>query len=488
LPNSSTPRRSLPADLPATTSTVRAAWLRWAPVLLIPTLILISPSPDGVSPQAWRLLAIFAGTIAGLMAQPLPLGAMALLGVAAAALSGAMTAGQALAGYAEPLVWMVLGAFGISRGMIKTGLGRRIALLFVRAMGRTSIGLGYAIVASDTVLGMVIPSNGARAGGIVFPVVKSLAETYESRPGPTAARLGMFLVLMVYHCDIIVSALFFTGNAANPLIASLAKQVTGIEIGYGRWALGAALPAAVSMIVLPVFLYRRRGPEVKQTPGAAEFGRAQLEALGPMVRAEKVMLAVFALITFLWLTTGWHHIDFGITALAGLAALLVGGVLTWDDVLSERGGWDVLVWYGAIFQMARVLGDAGLTRAFAQAAGHVTAGAPWPAALVALLFIYLYSHYAFATITARVSALYAAILIVILAAGTPPYLAVFAMSYVSSLGAALTHYGTTTSPIYYGAGYTTPAGWWRDGLLLATLNTVVWLAVGAVWWKLLGWW
>jgi divalent anion:Na+ symporter, DASS family len=458
------------------------------PVLLLPSLILIASPPEGVTPQAWRLFAIFSGTIAGLMAQPLPLGAMALLGVAAAALSGAMTAGQALAGYAEPLVWMVLGAFGISRGMIKTGLGRRIALLFIRAMGRSSIGLGYAIVASDAVLGMVIPSNGARAGGIVFPVVKSLAETYESRPGPTATRLGMFLMLMVYHCDITVSALFFTGNAANPLIASLAKQVTGIEISYGRWALGAALPGLASMIVLPWFLYRRRAPEVKQTPGAAEFGRTELEALGPMARAEKIMLGVFALITLLWLTTSWHHVDFGITALAGLAALLVGGVLTWDDVLAERGGWDVLVWYGAIFQMARALGEAGITKAFAQAAGLATAGAAWPAALVVLLFIYLYSHYAFATITARVSALYAAILIVILAAGTPPYLAVFAMSYVSSLAAALTHYGTTTSPIYYGAGYTTPGAWWRDGFLLATLNTVVWLAVGAAWWKVLGWW
>jgi DASS family divalent anion:Na+ symporter len=383
---------------------------------------------------------------------------------------------------------MVLAAFGISRGMIKTGLGRRIGFLFVRAMGRTSIGLGYAIVATDTVLGTVVPSNGARAGGILFPVVKSLAETYESRPGPTSARLGTFLTMMVYHCDVTVSALFLTGNASNPLIASLASQVAGVEIGYATWALGAVMPAAVSMIVLPLVLYRRRPPTVKHTPGAAEFGQAQLEALGPMTRAEKVMLGVFALITLLWLTAGWHRVDYAITALVGLAALLVGGVLTWDDVLAERSGWDVFVWYGAIFQMARALADAGVTTAFADAAGRATAGVPWPVTFVALIFVYLYAHYAFATITARVSALYAALLLVLLASGTPSGLAVFAMSYVSSLAAALTHYGTTTSPIYYGAGYTTPGAWWRDGFLLATLNTVVWLVVGAVWWKALGWW
>lgn len=438
--------------------------------------------------QGWRLLAIFAATIAGLMSQPLPLGAMALLGLAAAALSGALSPGQALGGYAEPLVWMVLAAFCISRGMIKTGLGRRIAFIFIRAMGHTSVGLGYALVASDAVLGMVIPSNGARAGGIVFPVVKSLAEAYDSRPGSTATRLGTFLTLMVYHCDITVSALFLTGNASNPLIASLALQVAGIDLRYGLWALGALAPALASVIVLPLFFYYRRPPEVTRTPGAAEFGRAQLEALGPMARAEKVMLSVFALVTVLWLTTSWHHIDYAITALTGLAALLLGGVLTWDDVLAERSGWDTFVWYGAIFQMARALGDAGLTSALARTAGQLLTGVSWPLVLVVLLFAYLYTHYAFATITARVSALYAAVLLVILAAGTPPHLAVFAMSYVSSLGAALTHYGTTTSPIYYGAGYTTPGMWWRDGFLAATLNTAVWLTVGALWWKALGWW
>jgi DASS family divalent anion:Na+ symporter len=287
---------------------------------------------------------------------------------------------------------------------------------------------------------------------------------------------------------VIVSAMFFTGNASNPLIVSLAQQVTGIEISYSRWALGALGPALVSMLVVPLFLYRTGPPEVKHTPGAAEFATAELRQLGPMVRAEKIMLGVFAFITLLWMTKGWNNIDYPITALAGLAILVIGGVLTWDDVLAERSGWDVFVWYGAIFQMARALTEAGVTRVLAEAVGQLMSGTIWWAALVVLAFIYVYAHYAFATITAHVSAFYAAFLLVIIAAGTPPYLAVLSMSYVSSLGASLTHYGTTTSPIYYGAGYVTQGAWWRIGLLVATINTLVWLAVGAAWWKLLGWW
>ena len=461
---------------------------KWAVVLLIPAAILLIPMPAGVTTQAWRLLAVFVGTILGLMIQPLPIGAMALLGVAASALSGALTAGQALAGYAEPLVWMVVAAFCIARGMIKTGLGRRIALVFIRAIGGTSVGLGYSVVASDAVLGLVVPSNGARAGGVIFPIVKSLAEAYDSTPGPTATRLGVFLMLMVYHCDMTVSAMFFTGNAANPLIVSLARQTTGVEISYGQWALGAIVPALASLVALPLLLYRLRPPTITRTPGAAAFAAAELARLGPMVRVEKVMLAVFTLTTVLYVTRSWHGVDYPVTALVGLAALLLGGVLTWDDVLAERSAWDTFIWYGAIYQMARGLGEAGISQVFARTVAGLTSGAVWWAALLILLAVYLYAHYGFATITAHVSALYVPFIIVILAAGAPVYLAVLPMSYLSTLGSSLTHYGTTTSPIYYGAGYLGQGAWWRIGLLAATVNAIVWMAAGFAWWKVLGWW
>src|ERR1043165_10216629 len=99
------------------------------------------------------------------------------------AVSGVLTVNQALAGYADPIVWLVLAAFFMARGMIKTGLGRRIAFLFIRAIGHRSLGLGYALVATDVLMGTFIPSTGARSGGIIFPLSKSLAEAYDSYSG-----------------------------------------------------------------------------------------------------------------------------------------------------------------------------------------------------------------------------------------------------------------------------------------------------------------
>ena len=98
------------------------------------------PPPAGITPQGWRLLAIFAATIVGSIFQPVPGAAVVMLGVSAAAFTGALPIAEALGGYADPIVWMVLAAFFISRGMVNTGLGRRVACLFIRTLGKRSLG------------------------------------------------------------------------------------------------------------------------------------------------------------------------------------------------------------------------------------------------------------------------------------------------------------------------------------------------------------
>src|SRR5215216_3221973 len=204
--------------------------IRWGIVVLVGAGIAFIPPPEGITAQSWRLLAIFVATIVGMIVQPLPGGAMVLLGVAAIAVTGVLPIREALSGYGDPVVWLVLAAFFMSRGMIKTGLGRRIAFLFIKAIGHRSLGLGYALVSTDVLLGTFIPSTGARSGGIIFPIAKSLAEAYDSKPGPTAQRLGAFLMTMIYQCEVIICAMFLTGQASNPIIARFAQEQTGMDL------------------------------------------------------------------------------------------------------------------------------------------------------------------------------------------------------------------------------------------------------------------
>ena len=466
----------------------RSRLVRWGVVLFVAVAILLIPVPEGISPQSWRLLAIFAATITGSIVRPLPGSAMVLLGVTALALFKVMTIEESLAGYADPVVWLVLAAFFISRGMIKTGLGRRIAFLFIRAIGRHSIGLVYALVSTEAVLASVIPSTGARSGGIIFPIAKSLAEAYESRPGPSARRLGAFLMTTVYQCNVVVCAMYLTGQASNPIIARLAKEVTGIEITYSRWVIAAIVPALVSLALVPLLIYRVFPPEIKHTPAAAEFASNELKQMGATKWSEWLMLLVFALIAGLWMTpqiTGFHYAT---VAMVGICVLLLTGVLDFDDLINERSGWSVFIWYGGLLRMAEALGQTGITKKFAESAATLTMGWKWWLALAVLLLIYFYAHYGFASITAHATAMYTPFLIVILAAGAPPYLAVLSLAYFSNLGASLTHYGTTPAPIYFGAGYVTQRTWWLIGLIVSFLTIAVWSVLGFTWWKVLQLW
>ncbi len=225
-------------------------------------------TPPGVPRRSWLPLAVFVATILGLMLRPMPGGAVVLIAVSALALLGIMPITEALSGYADPVVWLPVAAFFLARAMLKTGLGRRIAFLFIRAIGHSSLGLGYALVSTDLVLASVIPSNGARTGGIVFPIAKSLAEAYESRPGPTARRLGAFLMTLVYQCEVIVCAMFLTGQASNVLIAKFAKDTTGLDLSYTTWFVGAIVPGLISLAVVGLILYRAFPPEIRHTPAA----------------------------------------------------------------------------------------------------------------------------------------------------------------------------------------------------------------------------
>src|SRR5512135_2245059 len=120
-------------------------------VIIIGLAIWFSPIPAGVKPGAWHLLAIFVATIFGLILSPLPMGAVVLLGVMMTALTGILKIGPTLSGFANSTVWLIVAAFLIARGFIITGLGRRIAFHFIKAFGRKTLGLAYAIEASELV-------------------------------------------------------------------------------------------------------------------------------------------------------------------------------------------------------------------------------------------------------------------------------------------------------------------------------------------------
>ena len=445
------------------------------------------PRPDAVDSRAWHLLAIFVATVVGIIAKPLPMGAMAVVGIAAALATRTLTIGEALSGFANGTVWLVVTAFFLAAGFIKTGLGARIAYVLISHFGRSTLGLGYSLVATDLVLAPTIPINTARAGGVVFPILQSLTRTAAGDDPVAGGHTRAFLTLTAYNGTVITSAMFLTAMVANPLSAQLASD-QGISITWGLWALAAVVPGVISLIVVPLVIYGLCPRGVVRTPGAPADARAALARMGPVSRGEQRMGAISIILLAAWIGGPAIGIDTTAAALMAIAALLVTGVLTWDDISHDHEAWNTFIWFAALVMMATYLGQFGLTTWFTEQVGSLVAGVGWLPGFLGLILVYFYSHYFFASITAHVSAMYAPFLAVALALGAPPLLAALVLAFFSNLFASLTHYGTAPAPILFSSGHVALGAWWRIGAIVSVVNIAIWLVVGAAWWRLLGLW
>ncbi|HJV38219.1 MAG TPA: anion permease [Geothrix sp.] len=436
-----------------------------------------------------HLFAIFVSTIVGIIVKALPMGAVAMVGIAITALSGTLGIADSISGFSDVTIWLIVLAFFISRGFIKTGLGARIAYNFMALLGKRTLGLSYGLAATDLVLAPAIPSNTARGGGIVMPVMASLARAYGSNPGDgSARRMGSFLTLAAYQVNCITSAMFLTAMAANPLAQKLAGDLK-VNITWVGWALAAVVPGVVALLLIPFIIYRLHRPEITETPEAVEMAKGHLRDLGPVKRQEWMMLGVFVLLLILWIfAKQLGDLNATTSALTGLAVLLISGVLTWDDIKAETGAWDTLVWFAALVMMASFLNKLGMVPWFSKTMGGMVAGKGWIAAFLVLALVYFYSHYFFASNTAHVASMYAAFLGVSIVAGAPPVLAALVLAFFSNLFAGMTHYGTGPAPVLFGTGYVELGTWWRTGLIVSVVNIIIWVGLGGLWWKVLGLW
>jgi DASS family divalent anion:Na+ symporter len=333
-----------------------------------------------------------------------------------------------------------------------------------------------------------IPSITARSGGIVLPVARSIAELYDSHPGPTADRLGRFLMHAVYQGSAVACAMFMTGQAGNVLAVTLAKQAADVSITWAGWFMAALAPGIASAMVVPFLVYRLSPPTLTRTPAAAEFARVELEKMGPIRGRERIVLGVFVSVCLLWLTSQWHCMDVTVVALSGLAVLFLTNILSWETALTERPAWDIFVWYGGLVTLGDVLNRTGSPAALASFVSGWVDGVPLWATLTATIILFFYVHYVFASITAHVLALFPPFVVMLIGIGVPPLLAVYSLACTVNLAAGLTHYGTTTAPIVHAERYLDVGEWWRVGLFVSFANLAIWLTVGLAWWKFLGFW
>jgi len=479
-------------------------------------IILLIPHPESLTSKAWLMLAIFVASIVAIITKTSSVGVVSVIGMCLVAVLRASTpvkgpdgelvsvgvkeAIQAtLASFSNDLIWLIVIAVILSRGIIKTHLGERIGYFFITLFGKRSLGIGYALAFCETILAPLTPSNTARGGAIIHPIMKSIALAFGSDPETkTENKIGKYLALVNYHANPISSAMFVTATAPNPLALEYINQVAGtsFHLTWGTWALSLFLPAFVAMMLMPLVLYKIFPPEIKVTPDAQKFAKSKMHDLGPISLNEKIMISIFILLLLLWadvpgmLFGSMFSFNPTTVALIGLTLLILTGILTWDEILAQKSAWDTLIWFGALVMMAGELNKHGVISWFSDSfqSWLITMHLNSLAVFFILVLVFLYSHYFFASTTAHVSAMFLAFLMVGVKVVEPALLIPFylMMAGASTLMMSLTHYATGTSPIIFGSGFVSMGEWWKAGFIMSVVNMIVFTVVGFLWWKVLG--
>ena len=470
-------------------------------------VMLLLPVPEGLTPKAWALLAIFLTTILAIILKVMPIGVMAMMAMTIVAVTEVTSTSSrgaiadALASFSNPLIWLIVVAILISRGLKKTGLGTRIGLVFISLLGRRTIGIGYGLAACELVLAPFTPSNTARGGGIVHPIMRSIATAFDSDPAKgTERKMGTYLALVNMHANTITSGMFITATAPNPLVVDYIARVTnqGFHLSWTTWALCMLLPGLACLLLMPLAISILAPPEVKATPHAVEHAKAKLAEIGPLSGQEWVMIGTFGMLLVLWANVpamifgAAYTLDPTVVAFLGLFTLIITGTIDWDDVLSEKSAWDTLIWFGALVMMAEQLNKTGVIPWFSELLrnGILAAGMGWEVAAALLVLVFVFSHYFFASTTAHISAMMLAFLTVGVGLVPQEYWVPFLlmMAAGSTIMMTLTHYATGTSPIIFGSGYVALGTWWRVGLVMCVGELIIYSVLGIPWWRMLGFW
>ena len=442
--------------------------------------IWIVPPPGTLSPQAWHLFAIFAATIFSVVIGAFPILTASVLALAAAVLSGTLSAEAGYGGFANPTIVLIIVAFLVARAVVLCGLGQRLGYRAISIFGRSTLGLAYSIFAVDAVIAPAFPSNTARAG-VLFPLTLSVAEAAGVSPErEDRKRLGRFLMFSGMTSLTLSSALWLTAMAGNPLGAEIAKTY-GVEIGFGSWLIAASVPTLVAMVALPYLYYRIIRPEVTAMPNAPAEARKSLAAMGPLTRNQKVVAFTFFGMVALWASGSTLGIDPTAVALLGLGILLATGVLTLADIAKEGDVLATYIWFAALFTLSDQLNQLGFMEFLGGRLVMRLGGLPAPVVGVALVVVYVLLHYLFVSQVAHLLALFGVFLGVGVKLGVPAPLLAFQLLFATNYFAAITPQGSSANLLFVGSGHMSQGELYRMGIVHTALCVLLYLVIGTPW-------
>lgn len=383
------------------------------PIVIGLIIAFVIPHPSDLSVNSWYYFAIFVTIILSIALEALPMGVIGLNGISFIAITGVLEKSGndvltwAITGFSNSVVWLVFAAMIFAVALKDTGIGRRIALFFIKVMGQSALGLGYAITLADLALGPFMPSNTARSYGTMYPITRATAEALDSHPGESSYKIGSFLLFTSFSATFISSATFLSAGAMSILGLEFIAEATGLPtISWTEYLIGFIPQAIILIAITPLIAYIFFPPEIKKFPDAPVWAKGQLKEMGKLSRNEIVTLIIFLCALLAWVFM--HEImPSAMVAIIAMSALLITGVISWDKILKEESAWNIVMVLATLITLANGLKDVGFLDWISQASASYLLGfALSPIVIMIILaLVDFLLHYFYVSMTAHLTTL-----------------------------------------------------------------------------------
>ena len=428
---------------------------------------------DGLSPKAKRFLAVLAVLIFLFIVEPIPLEITAILIGVLLVVMQVVDVKTAWAPYMHPVVVFIMCCLIFAIALDKAGITKRLGYFIVAKAGTSvvkftfiiSIGLGLASAfmhdAAAVSIGIVTMLPLMRAAGI--------------QPHSRTAKFMLISLAFACSCGGMGT---LVGGGRTMVSAAFLKEFTGIEISFMDW-IKYAMPMAVVTVpaaVMVVYLVFRPDPTIR-------LPRLEQE-VGPWSRQEKLTLLIIGIAFVLWLTKEFHGLHYSITGMLGVAALVLSGILKWDDIHENLEWGTALFIFGGGISLGLAMGNSGAASYFANLFFPLVEGGGW-----LLLFAGVAVFGALVTnAMANVAAAALILPIVIPMAqleGVDPRVLALCLGTATSF-AMLLVIGCPPNAIAYSFKEFKSTDITRAGLVATPVLLILLIGVAAVWWKIVG--
>jgi sodium-dependent dicarboxylate transporter 2/3/5 len=366
----------------------RTAGLFAAPAIFLILLFV----PMGTLPIAAHRMAAIMGLVVTLwLTEALPLAVTAILGPCLAVVLGITDGRQALAPFADPIIFLFIGGFMLAQAMFVHGLDRRIAYsaLAMPGVGSSAFRILLVYGAVCTALSMWISNTATTA--MMFPIglsiVAHLMRTAKSPPDQVR-RFALAMMLMTSFGASIGGMGTPVGTPPNLIGIGMLEKIVGVRISFFQWmALGVPVVTVLFLYLVTQFYWRSvRG--LTLVAGSTEMVQQELKRLGRQTVGQRNVLIAFAITILLWVAPGVFAIvglddtsfaraystamPEGVAAMIGATVLFLLPVdwrerrftLSWDEAV--KIDWGITLLYGGGLALGELTFSTGLAQAMGE--------------------------------------------------------------------------------------------------------------------------